>query len=74
MDGIKLDRWKKNFLKAVNELRGDNLFKFVQFDKCCKLIINESDSLALEFEKDTPLAIQAKMNSLLEQTMPEDSV
>lgn len=76
MDGLKLEKWKKNFDAEVRnvEIEFDAFFKNKRLNEYYTLHFNESDELSLEVSNKLPGEIKERLIKLLPATKPEDSI
>ena len=76
MDGLKLDKWKENFLNEVKNvvIEFDVFFKAKNLDELYSLQMDASDVLSLKVNDDLPHEIKERLMQLLLSTKPEDSI
>ncbi len=78
MDGLKLDKWKRNFEAEVKSLQPqyDAFLLPKKFEDTYQLKIDEAtQTLSLSIDSaDLPKEIEERLSELLQKTMPEDSI
>lgn len=78
MDGLKLDKWKRNFEAEVKSLQPqyDAFLLPKKFEDTYQLKIDEAtQTLSLSIDAaDLPKEIEERLSELLQKTMPEDSI
>lgn len=78
MDGLKLDKWRKNFNREIPriQIEFDNFFTGKKLNEFFDLKLDDlSESLCLEITDDSlPNEIKERLTKLFMDTMPEDSV
>lgn len=76
MDGLKLDRWKENFLREVKNVQIEfaSFFKEKDLDAYYSLQMDGSDEFSLELNDELPNEIKERLMQLLLATKPEDSI
>lgn len=76
MDGLKLDKWKENFLNEVKNvvIEFDVFFKAKNLDELYSLQMDASDEWSLKVNDDLPHEIKERLMQLLLSTKPEDSI
>lgn len=76
MDGLKLEKWKKNFDAEVRniEIEFDAFFNNKKLNEYYSLKLNESDELSLQINDELPKHIKERLIKLLMETKPEDSI
>ena len=78
MDGLKLDKWKRNFEAEVKSLQPeyDAFLLPKKFEDTYQLKIDETtQTLSLSIDAaELPKQIEERLSELLQKTMPEDSI
>lgn len=78
MDGLKLEKWKKNFEAEVKSLQPeyDAFLLPKKFEDTYQLKIDETtQTLSLSIDAaELPKQIEERLSELLQKTMPEDSI
>ncbi|MDP2421408.1 hypothetical protein [Sediminibacterium sp.] len=77
MDGIKLEKWRTSFEKGVSEIKAsyESLLLPKSFEETFTLQTDETKhTFYLELDSDLPTDIQDRLEKLLLETEPEDSI
>lgn len=78
MDGLKLDKWKENFQREVQNLQIelDSFFQTKKLKQYYEVKVDEvSENLTLEIIDNTlPKDVQKRLIDLFNASKPEDSV
>lgn len=76
MDLVKLNRWKKNFEKGIESLKGefDEFLKGKDLVDYYILQLDSSDEYYLQISDELPADAKKCLIDLLLETKPEDSI
>lgn len=76
MDELKLEKWKNDFsAKAKNlNVEFNAFFNNRRLDEYYSLMLDESSEFTIEITDKLPRRIKEKLQQLLSETKPEDSV
>ncbi|NCI49230.1 hypothetical protein GWC95_04795 [Sediminibacterium roseum] len=77
MDGLKMEKWRTSFEMGVSGLKAsyDSLLLHKRFEETFILKTDEtSHTFNLELDPELPAEVQDRLEKLLIETEPEDSI